>query len=236
MSQVTEAIAAAIYERAQLFNGNLSALPWALVQDKDRWIASADAAVEAMSSASPPVEQSEGVATGYEQLKEALKPYEHHHGPLPDFDSPVAGVFDAGVQFAVELLAKELGVADWTPCEGTEEYEGDLGGTLINIVLAAMPKDEHGDAMHPSEVRAALTPPPVTVSVEEVRAELERQMEGQDETLPSSIARDRGLTWLEGWFDLPAALKEGHSLSTLSGDPAAGYCAIRDLAGSSSND
>ena len=31
-------------------------------------------------------------------------------------------------------------------------------------------------------------------------------MQDQDENLPSSIARERGLVWLEGWFDLSAAL------------------------------
>lgn len=40
----------------------------------------------------------------------------------------------------------------------------------------------------------------------EVREALERQMEAQDEYLPTSIARERGLVWLEGWFDIPGAL------------------------------
>jgi hypothetical protein len=35
---------------------------------------------------------------------------------------------------------------------------------------------------------------------------LEAQMEAQDENLPSSIARERGLVWLEGWFDFNSAL------------------------------
>jgi hypothetical protein len=41
---------------------------------------------------------------------------------------------------------------------------------------------------------------------EKLREALEKQIEGQDEMLPNSIARERGLVWLEGWFDLPAAL------------------------------
>ncbi len=36
---------------------------------------------------------------------------------------------------------------------------------------------------------------------------LEAQMEAMDdETIPSSIHRDKGLVWLEGWFDLDAAI------------------------------
>lgn len=111
------------------------------------------ALVDAILAASSPVEASGMV----ERLREAIEPYKDHHGPLPDFDSPVACVFDAGVQYAVELLAKELGVEDWTPCDGTEEYDGDLGGTLMNIVREAMPFDRHGERMWPSEVVASLS-------------------------------------------------------------------------------
>jgi hypothetical protein len=60
------------------------------------------------------------------------------------------------------LLAKELGIEDWAACDGTDDYDGDLGGTLMNIVLAAMPKDEHGDAIYPHEVRTALNPKDTT--------------------------------------------------------------------------
>jgi hypothetical protein len=40
----------------------------------------------------------------------------------------------------------------------------------------------------------------------EVYKALEQQMEVQDEYLLSSLTRERGLVWLEGWFDLDAAL------------------------------
>jgi hypothetical protein len=45
-----------------------------------------------------------------------------------------------------------------------------------------------------------------------LEAELERQMEAQEENLPSSLARERGLVWLDGWFDLDAALAAYASL------------------------
>jgi hypothetical protein len=39
--------------------------------------------------------------------------------------------------------------------------------------------------------------------MEAIRKALEEQMEQQaDDTTPSSIQRDKGLVWLEGWFDL----------------------------------
>ncbi|WP_311270879.1 hypothetical protein [Sphingobium sp. WCS2017Hpa-17] len=89
-------------------------------------------------------------------LRSALEPFKHFDGPLPDYDSPMRCVYESGIQYAVNLLAKTLEVDDWEPCDGTEEFDGDLGGTLFNIVLAAMPKNADGDPMHPEEVRRAL--------------------------------------------------------------------------------
>ena len=86
-----------------------------------------------------------------------LTPWKNHSGPLPAYDSPISCVFDSGVQHAVELLAKELSVDDWQVCDGTEEYDGDLGGTMMNIVTAAMPEDEHGDPIWPSELPPRIT-------------------------------------------------------------------------------
>lgn len=89
-------------------------------------------------------------------IEEAAKPWADYHGDLPDYDHPLRPVFESGIQYAVELLAKELGVEDYTPCDGTEEFDGDLGGTLMNIVLKAMPKDEHGDPIYPRDLPAAI--------------------------------------------------------------------------------
>ena len=105
-------------------------------------------------------EERDALAKRVAELEALPKPWADHSGDLPEYDHPLACVFDSGVQYAVELLAKELGVTDWEPCDGTEEYDGDLGGTLMNIVLAAMPKDADGDPMHPREVRAALNTDP----------------------------------------------------------------------------
>lgn len=40
--------------------------------------------------------------------------------------------------------------------------------------------------------------------VEAVKIWFDDQMESQDETTPSSVQRQNGKTWIEGWFDLPA--------------------------------
>lgn len=95
-------------------------------------------------------------ATG--AVREAAQPWADYHGDLPDYDHPLRCVFESGVQYVVELLAKELNVSDWTPCDGTEEFDGDLGGTLMNIVRASLPKDEHGEHLWPCEVSALLQP------------------------------------------------------------------------------
>lgn len=41
----------------------------------------------------------------------------------------------------------------------------------------------------------------------EIVLALEKQMENEEvQNLPSSLCRERGLVWLEGWFDFHAAL------------------------------
>lgn len=87
-----------------------------------------------------------------ERLNKAAEPWADYHGDLPDYDHPFRCVFESGIQYAVELLAKSLNVDDYEICEGTEEFDGDLSGTLFNIVLAAMPKDEDGDPYYPREL------------------------------------------------------------------------------------
>jgi len=109
-----------------------------------------------------------------EAVTEAAKPWADYHGDLPDYDHPLRPVFESGIQYTVELLAKQLDVAEWVPCDGTEEFDGDLGGTLMNIVLEAMPKDEHGDAIWPRDLpgnAASPEPVPATNQAGEVERE-----------------------------------------------------------------
>lgn len=91
-----------------------------------------------------------------EALARVVEPWKSFHGELPDYDHPLRCVYESGIQYAVELLAKELGVSNWEACDGTEEFDGDLGGTMMNIVCAALPKDQNGDDIWPSQVAAML--------------------------------------------------------------------------------
>lgn len=45
-------------------------------------------------------------------------------------------LFNKGVQHVVEMLAYELGVADWIAGDGSEDYDTDLSQTLYNILAA----------------------------------------------------------------------------------------------------
>ena len=100
------------------------------------------------------------LSTRDDGLREAVKPFANYHGDLPDYDDPLRPVYESGIQYAVELLAKVLKVDDYEVCDGTGDFDDDLGGTMFNIVLEAMPKDADGDALHPDQVRALLSPQP----------------------------------------------------------------------------
>lgn len=54
-----------------------------------------------------------------------------------------------------------------------------------------------------------MTTEPLSEQLERLaKANLEAQMEAQaDDTTPSSVQRDKGLVWLEGWFDLASMIE-----------------------------
>lgn len=86
----------------------------------------------------------------------ACQPWADYHGNVPDWDSPLHAVFVSGMTYAERALAKVLCVESYSPCEGTECFDGDFEGTLFNIVLEAMPRDADGDPLTPREVHDAL--------------------------------------------------------------------------------
>lgn len=67
-------------------------------------------------------------------LADACKPWEHCTGEPPEYDSPLHEVYCAGAEKAVSLLASALGVKQYTGADGSDSFDGDLGGTLANIV------------------------------------------------------------------------------------------------------
>ena len=54
--------------------------------------------------------RSPSAPAGEGRLREACKPWEHHVGEPPEYDSPLSGVFGAGISYAHEQLAKLLSV------------------------------------------------------------------------------------------------------------------------------
>lgn len=54
---------------------------------------------------------------------------------MPDDDEDVR-TFDDGVQHTVLLLAKWLDAEGWEMCDGSEDYDTDLGNTLLSILAA----------------------------------------------------------------------------------------------------
>lgn len=111
-----------------------------------------------------------------------VEPWKNFDGPLPDYDHVLRPVYESGIQYAVELLAKDLEVEAYNVCDGTEEFDGDLGGTMCNIIREVMPIDADGDKMYPGDVRAAF---------DALTAELKALADAVLAVIPSGIKDDR---------------------------------------------
>lgn len=60
---------------------------------------------------------------------------------------------DQTADFILDKLAEALGVTDYTPCDGTETWDGDVAGTVYAILRAARVMDDEGEvARHPETV------------------------------------------------------------------------------------
>ena len=64
--------------------------------------------------------------------------------------------------------------------------------------------DEHPCVQRIAAHRIAERERCARVNCEALKAQMEAQA---DDTTPSSIQREKGLVWLEGWFDMKAALR-----------------------------
>ena len=62
---------------------------------------------------------------------------------------------DEGATFVLVALAKDLGVARYEPCDGTDDWRGDVVGTLWNILCA-------GKVFDPETSERCLHPPTAT--------------------------------------------------------------------------
>ncbi len=79
-------------------------------------------------------------------LTAACEPWKHHTGDPPDYDSPLAAVFGAGMAYTEALLARHLGVKSYEGGDGSEDFDQDATQTLENILIAAGLYDPEGGA------------------------------------------------------------------------------------------
>ena len=70
-------------------------------------------------------------------LSAACRPWEHYTGEPPDDESPLSGVFVAGMAYTERLLAKLLDVTHYEGGDGSEDFDSDATQTLRNILTGA---------------------------------------------------------------------------------------------------
>lgn len=79
---------------------------------------------------------------------------------------------DEAADFCITTLARMLGSPDYEQCDGTEEWEGDVAGTIHNVLRAADVLDEnHRIAKHLS---TAPQPDPRDAEIARLRADAEK--------------------------------------------------------------
>lgn len=62
---------------------------------------------------------------------------------------------DQAADFILDKLAEALDVTSYTPCDGTETWDGDVAGTVYRILRAARVLNDEGEvARHPAEIVA----------------------------------------------------------------------------------
>lgn len=88
-------------------------------------------------------------------LDEACEPWRFSTGELPAYDSPLSGVFCAGMAYSERLLAAALGVENYEGGDGSEDFDTDATNTLLNILAAAgiYDRDECRFAKHAPAAR-----------------------------------------------------------------------------------
>lgn len=78
-------------------------------------------------------------------LKEACAPWENGSTEIPDWDSPLHCVFQAGISYTLQQVGAAVGAESWEGGDGSETIEGDVHVEICNILKAAdMYEDEIG--------------------------------------------------------------------------------------------
>ena len=70
-------------------------------------------------------------------LRKACEAWEHCVGDPPEWESPLMDVWQAALMWSTELLAKRLNVTNYVAIDGSDSIEGDHGGTMMQVLIAA---------------------------------------------------------------------------------------------------
>lgn len=74
-----------------------------------------------------------------------------------DPDAPPSHSADNAAMFILDALSKQLGLESYSPADGSETWEGDVLGTMQNILVTAGIWDEYeGKRVHPSNSEVAV--------------------------------------------------------------------------------
>lgn len=76
-------------------------------------------------------------------------------GKVAGLELKAAQAQDSGASFVLGTLADALGVASYTPCDGTETWEGDVANTVYEILREAGVIDRETDELRIMPVSAA---------------------------------------------------------------------------------
>lgn len=111
---------------------------------------------------------------------------------------------DQAANFVLDKLADALGVKDWTPCDGTETWEGDVAGSVYSILRQARVLDPDTDELATSRIAALEAQLTEAVAALEPFARVGRIIDGPFG--PALFAKDdqafkNGCTWRENGED-----------------------------------
>lgn len=65
---------------------------------------------------------------------------------------------DEGADFCIQTLAKALGVEDWDQADGSETWDGDVAGTIYNVLKAGRVYDDEDGRVARLDDRSTPTP------------------------------------------------------------------------------
>jgi len=111
-----------------------------------------------MTTETAPVTQADSdLASWFERrMLSAYHPYiakmlaRHRIEATRELEAQVQEAADNAATFCIETLAEALGNPDYVAADGSEEWEGDVAGTIYNVLIAAgvLDENDHRVATH----------------------------------------------------------------------------------------